>query len=545
MSKVSIDYKELKSASNKILKSYEKLDSCIGKYSINMTQIHDLKIDDQVRAAYNDLTKCISQEKKLLQNNNEELLDIISKIKSWDTKRTKKSLVKYIKSNDSSKVTTKYKKLVSLLGAKKAQKYLKNQASKLGYNVKISENVVSLTKKKTTSSSTLAKSTGAVVTNTKTIVSTIKSTSTGTDKTKTTTTTKKEKIQRLKQKLRKYLKNGNLTAAATTYSSLVALMGEDKAKAYLKKLGYKATKKNGKVTISKISKESTKKKETTDKDKDTTNEEKDTTSSDTSDNDKTTEDSKVENNEQTTDDSSTTNDEQNTQDNNNEAVATETVTKEEQSTKVEQTPNKEQNYNYNTTTQEVGTSANVDAATESTTDNSNNANNTNSVDINTEVNDTNTNSKVTESKGNNNVISITEDDDSFSSSSKTSSGLGAAVPIGLGAIATGAAAVAGVRYVKSRRESQEDYDENYDDENNNLTSENQYIDSAQYDTDNSYMDDNYLGPAGSSYTDVDLDLEEDAMINNIEESYIDPEELEESLDADFEDDSVLKELNNY
>lgn len=543
MSKVSIDYKELKNASNKILKSYEKLDSCISKYNINMTQIHVLKIDDQVRAAYNDLTKCISQEKKLLQNNNEELLDIISKIKSWDTKRTKKSLVKYIKSNDSTKVTTKYKKLVSLLGAKKAQKYLKNQASKLGYNVKISESVVSLTKKKITSASTLAKSTGAVVTNTKTIVSTIQSTSTtSTDKTKTTST-KKEKIQRLKQKLRKYLKNENLTAAATTYSSLVALMGEDKAKAYLKKLGYKATKKNGKVTISKISKETTKKTETADKDKNTIKDEKDTTSDGNSDNDKPTEDNKAENDKQTTDDSSTTNNEQNTQDNNNEAVATETVTKEEQSTIVEQTPNKEKNYN--TTTQEVSTSANGDVVTESTTDNSTDANNTNSVDTNTEVNDTNTNSAVTEGKGNNNVISITEDDDSFSSSSKTSSGLGAAVPIGLGAIATGAAAVAGVRYVKSRHENQEDYDENYDDENNNLTSENQYVDSAQYDTDSSYMDDNYLGPAGSSYTDVDLDLEEDAILNNSEESYIDPEELEESLDADFEDDSVLKELSNY
>lgn len=539
MSKVSIDYKELKSASNKIIKAYEKLDNTINKYNINITQIHTLKIDDQVRAASNDLTRCISQEKKLLQSNNEELLDIISKVKAWDTKRTKKSIVKYIKSNDSNKVTKKYKKLVSLLGAKKAKKFLENKASKLGYNVKISKNVVSLTKKKTKSSATLAKSTGAVVTNTKSIVSTVKSTSTTTSTSTSTSTTKKQKIKRLKQKLRKNLKNGNLVAAATTYSSLVALIGEDKAKAYLKKLGYSVTNKNGKVTISKTStkktKTDTKDDENSDKTQDEDGTDSDTTSDEISDTTSDDDTSITDNEEDISDDNSSS----------NESVATETVNQEEQDTTlVEQTSNKEESYNYNTKTQEVSTSTNGDdTSNQSSTDNTNSTHENTTV-VDTEVDEANTLSEKEELESSNNVISITDDDDSFSSS-KSSSSLGSAVPIGLGAIATGAAAVAGVRYVKSRHENQEEYDEGYDDEDNNLTNENQYVDSAQYDTDNNYLEDEYLGPAGSSYTDVDLELEEDAITNNLEESYIDPEELEESLNADFEDDSVLKELNNY
>ena len=72
-------------------------------------------------------------------------------------------------------------------------------------------------------------------------------------------------------------------------------------------------------------------------------------------------------------------------------------------------------------------------------------------------------------------------------------------------VATGAAAVAGARYIKNKKEST--YDDNYDDENNDLGDDNSdysYSDtSSNYDSD-SYMSDDYLGPAGSSYTDTNL-----------------------------------------
>ena len=115
--------------------------------------------------------------------------------------------------------------------------------------------------------------------------------------------------------------------------------------------------------------------------------------------------------------------------------------------------------------------------------------------------------------------------------------MGAAVPIGLGAIAAGAAAVAGVRYVKNRHDNQEEYDEEYDDEDNKLEDSNdQYVDSAQYSNENDYTSDDYLGPAGSTYTDVNS--------NDTEDNYVDPEELEaDSDDSDFSNDKVLEQLN--
>ena len=112
-----------------------------------------------------------------------------------------------------------------------------------------------------------------------------------------------------------------------------------------------------------------------------------------------------------------------------------------------------------------------------------------------------------------------------STSSKKSSGLGAAVPIGLGIAATGAAAVAGVRYVKNKKLN-EDYDENYDDENNDV-----YEDEVP--SDSAYMADDYLGPEGSSYTEVPDDNE-----------YTDAEALEEEAGvSDFSEDAALNELN--
>lgn len=138
--------------------------------------------------------------------------------------------------------------------------------------------------------------------------------------------------------------------------------------------------------------------------------------------------------------------------------------------------------------------------------------------------DTTTSSSTSSSKKDIDDISSISSSTS-SSSSKKSSGLGAAVPIGLGIAATGAAAVAGVRYVKNKKLN-EDYDENYDDENNDV-----YDDEVP--SDSAYMADDYLGPEGSSYTEVPNDNE-----------YTDAEALEEEAGtSDFSEDAALNELN--
>lgn len=138
--------------------------------------------------------------------------------------------------------------------------------------------------------------------------------------------------------------------------------------------------------------------------------------------------------------------------------------------------------------------------------------------------DTTTSSSTSSSKKDIDDISSISSSTS-SSSSKKSSGLGAAVPIGLGIAATGAAAVAGVRYVKNKKLN-EDYDENYDDENNDVYND-------EIPSDSAYMADDYLGPEGSSYTEVPNDNE-----------YTDAEALEEEAGtSDFSEDAALNELN--
>ena len=54
------------------------------------------------------------------------------------------------------------------------------------------------------------------------------------------------------------------------------------------------------------------------------------------------------------------------------------------------------------------------------------------------------------------------------------------------------------------------------------------------------MSDDYLGPAGSSYTDTNLDETSDDS-DNVSDGYIDSDEYED--DSNDEDDLVLKDLN--
>ena len=121
---------------------------------------------------------------------------------------------------------------------------------------------------------------------------------------------------------------------------------------------------------------------------------------------------------------------------------------------------------------------------------------------------------------------------------KTKKGPNVAIPIGLGVAAAGAATVAGIRYAKNRKQN-EDVDETYDDEDNNVD------DYESGSDDSEYMKDDYLGPAGSMYTETDLpedseqsDIPDDTIYNNTDH-------LEEELDDDddtFPDDEVLNGL---
>lgn len=293
------------------------------------------------------------------------------------------------------------------------------------------------------------------------------------------------------ENLDKYLQKGDLTSAASAYKFLKSFGKESDAKKILDKYGYKVEEKNGKYIISKK-----------------VNESSNTTKPSTS--------AEVVAEETTTSISDTTS-------NDNNQNQTETVVN------TANTNNNSNNNNYS------NSSNNGQNVVENTSTEVNNA------DTNTQGETNTTTSSPTTGIGDstkesmketpkNSVVTIT--DDNKTTTTKKSSGLGAAVPIGLGTIATGAAAVAGVRYVKNRHDNQEEYDENYDDENNNLDDNEEYVDSAQYDDGSSYMDDDYLGPVDNNNN------------NSSEDSYVDPSDLEET--EDFSDDAVLEDLNsNY
>ena len=294
------------------------------------------------------------------------------------------------------------------------------------------------------------------------------------------------------QKLENLLKNGTITSETTAlYDTLKTLGKGDEADSLLKKYGYVASKDaNGNTVISKIKSETTK----TDSTKIPNNSNTDKKNSDS--------DTEVVASEVKPTD--------NKKENNSNKNSYTTVNRKEYSSG----NRKDISGNNNaSTTQNTETKPGTSNATNAIKDNSN---------------------KVLDRKDKTNVINITDDS---TSNSKKSGGMGAAVPIGLGAIATGAAAVAGVRYVKNRHDNQEEYDEEYDDEDNKLEDSNdQYVDSAQYSNENDYTSDDYLGPAGSTYTDVNS--------NDIEDNYVDPEELEaDSDDSDFSNDKVLEQLN--
>lgn len=284
------------------------------------------------------------------------------------------------------------------------------------------------------------------------------------------------------QQLDTYLKKGDLGAALTSYKLLKALGSDKEADEYLKKYGYKVMEKDGDYIITKI--------EDTNPNISNTN---------------------INKNQTETPNNS-----------NNEVVAEEVASPSNNvsNTNTNQRQNVVRTNNVNNNQQSATNNPSVESnATNSTSSTPNDG----QPSIN-KTNDIKTNKS--------NIVTIKDD---TPTSTKKSSGIGTAIPVGLGTIAVGAAAVAGVRYAKNKKKDQEDYDENYDDENNDLDNDNEYVDSAQYNNDNDYTADDYLGPAGSNYTDVDSD--------SIEDDYVDPEELEPDEDEDLSSDIVLDQLN--
>ena len=296
----------------------------------------------------------------------------------------------------------------------------------------------------------------------------------------------------------KYLQSGNLSSAVKSYKTLKVFGFEGQAQELLTKYGYKVEEKNGEYIISKITEETTPLNDANNNQNSNTDGDvvaevtPDTETQETPKQDTVVTDNNEQNNQTVV---TPTNNNNNNGGNNTSYNNTQTVVE-------------------NTSTDVSSSESITQPETETTTEPT------------TNVDDTTKDTIKEETKTN--VVNIT--DDSKTTTTKKSSGLGAAVPIGLGTIAAGTAAVAGVRYVKNRHDNQEEYDENYDDENNDLDSSNEYVDTAQYDSESSYMDDDYLGPINNS---VDS-----------EDSYVDPEELED-IDS-FSEDSVLEDLNsNY
>ena len=507
-------YKQL----NKYLKSYtENINNLYSSYA-NIQSALNVVCDD-IDKAIRKINKMINAYKGLEKQNNKKFGD--------------------------RSATKVQKQLTTLLKYGVSAKEIKSIAKELGYKVKISHKAVSILskiKKKSSSSSSR-----------KTSVSTTAST------TSKTTASKKAKhskskvavIAKLKKDLKKALKDGKKAKAFSIYKSLVGLVGTTKAKSYLSGLGYKVGKNSdGVKVIKQVKQQST----TSTKDTSKTKTKTQTTKSNSNNNaNKNSNPAKP--NSGTTNDSGKE-DSSDNNDNNNEPT---TNVSGDGNTGVEKQPSNESvaTPSDDNTTLDSNVSNN-NSSRVSNVSNNNNYSDNNSGDsglvFDGEESDGNT-SSIDES---NLVPSDTEDDSSVDdtisetpskkvktleddtpkSTSSSKSGLGVAVPLGLGVVATGAAAVAGARYIKNKKDSSYE-DENYDDEDNNLDEDSSYTDTSSDYSSDDYMNDNYLGPAGSSYIDTNLDETSDS--SDAVDNYIDSEEFEN--DTNDEEDLVLKDLN--
>ena len=476
-------------------------------------------------------------------------------IKKWDSLSNK-----IVSTSDVSKLKKYFKQAKKLIGKKAAIDFYK----KLGYNVKISGKVVSIvkiTKKKNpkSGSGSSTSKTGAKVLHGDVVDANLSA------------------IANLKQRLKKALKNGNKKKAYNIYKSLVGLVGASKAKKYLSNLGYKVGKNsNGEKIIKQIKDEKMndkssnnngdKKKEipenpqkigNDDDKKDDKPESPDDKNNDKPENpddsgnddpgDSGTGDDGNGNEEPTTPEENPSNNDNSGGESNpsSESVATPSEDNNSNNSNNYSSGGNDNVSNVSTNNDnysDSGSSSNDSSGDGLVFDDASSDNSDSSVDSSTLVpsNDSVDNSSIDDVVSTPTKKVKTLEDDTTTSTSSSKSGLGVAVPLGLGVVATGAAAVAGARYIKNKKEST--YDDNYDDENNDLGDDNSdysYSDtSSNYDSD-SYMSDDYLGPAGSSYTDTNLD-ENSNNSDSVSDSYIDSEEYE---DDSNDDDLVLKDLN--
>lgn len=554
--KVVINVSDLKS-------SISDLENAIGTVTKDNKMVENTKVskysaltvDKQVNKAVDALVTCLESEKKLIANYKEEIRAIKKEIKQWnqktdkiDIKKLKNSAAKALESGNKKEAIKKLNELEKNGKSKLVSKLLKEAGYKAVYksNAKNVFVIYSLKKKakKEKQKKDSKKTTSAAI-----VSSTVEKKSTSKKEAKATNAkvTKKANskattVASLKKALKKALKKGN-TAAVSAYALLASAIGKKKARAYAKKLGYNVTYKNNKpVSLSKIKEEKATniknngKNQNSSDSKNTATEKPNNITANDSNTDKDVNIDK-DNNGNNINNSDNIN-----QDNKNDVVASVDDT----STTPEQPSTSVDNGNNNNTTNNTNNSSNNYTRNETPSGNSGSINSESGVA-------NNDNAAATQDENiSNDIPADLEDDfdelpkkenkvttidtDTEVEENKKSGGLGVAVPLGLGTIATGAAAVAGVRYIKNRNDSEE-----YDESEEDYDEDSQYIDSAQYATD----DDEYTGPAGSVYTDISEESVDDLYTDKVEEeSYIDPEDFEEDSDDDFSNDKAFEEINS-
>ncbi len=534
--------RNLENANGYVNKSLDQNNKESNNDNINIIQ----SFTHQLQVCLNQANQCLLFEKSYIE-------DYAKTAKQWD------QATQALKSGEKEVAIKKLNKLAKNGKSELVTKMLKESGYKATYKSNAKSVLVIASIKKIKSKKEKQKKDNTSKVATVTVASTVSKASTSTKATKATnakvvkkTTSKATTVASLKKKLKKALKKGDASAVAT-YTLLASAIGKKKAKAYVNKLGYSVKYKNNKaVSLNKM-----KEKNIVDvgkdgnKDKDT-NKNNNTTTIDKNENRKPSDtidgnntDSNVNNN--GNDNTNNNNNNNNTQDSNNNDVV---ASVDDTNTKPEQPSNPVEDNNQtstNNTNNDSNNNSNYGARNETSSGNNDSANSDIEVEGNENISDAQQGNAGDDipadldddfdelPKKENKVTTI--DTDTEVEKPKKSGGLGVAVPLGLGTIATGAAAVAGVRYLKNRNES-EDYDdsEDYDEDS-------QYIDSAQYAED----EDEYSGPAGSVYTDVSENSVDDLYTDNtndeIEETYIDPDDFDDDED-DFSNDKAFEEINS-
>ena len=519
---------------------YNKLNAYLKIYTENINNLYSsyANIQSALNVVCDDIDKAIRKINKM-----------INAYKGLEKQNNKKF-------GDRS-ATKVQKQLTTLLKYGVSAKEIKIIAKELGYKVKISHKVVSIIKinkgkNPKSSNGSSASKTGAKVLHGDVVDANLSA------------------IAKLKQRLKKALKNGKKKNAYSIYKSLVGLVGVNQAKKYLSNLGYKVGKNsNGEKIIKQIKDEKVNDKSSNnngDKKKEIPEDPQKIGNDDDKKDDKPeSPDDKNNDKPENPDDSGNDNPgdsgneepttpEENPSNNDNSGGESNPSSESVATSSEDNNSNNSNNYSSggndnvsnvstnNDNYSDSGSSSNDSSGDGLVFDDASSDNSDSSVDASTLVpsDDSVDNSSIDDVVSTPTKKVKTLEDDTTTSTSSSKSGLGVAVPLGLGVIATGAAAVAGARYIKNKKEST--YDDNYDDENNDLGDDNSdysYSDtSSNYDSD-SYMSDDYLGPAGSSYTDTNLD-ENSNNSDSVSDSYIDSEEYE---DDSNDDDLVLRDLN--